>query len=589
MKKKGELNWNLDDICRVEDFGKLYKEIENDLEMVESWWKKIDPKMKANDFKELMEFNENFGEKISRLIYLPSLIKSINQKDSQARLMESRADDLLLKVNQRTRKIEYWLKGLPVENKETLDDKNAQRLFATIPDLKYNLNYSRLAAKHSLSQREEEIAENKDTFGMGAVSDLRKLIEADLIYSLGKKKINNQAELLKYTHSPKAILREGCYRELFKQHKNNIDKYMTIYQSVVKNWDYEAKLRKYPSPISMRNFGNQIEDEVIATLLKVCREEKGVFGEYFKYKAKELGKKKLNRFDLYAPMKATKTKKYGFEESKKMVLEAYYNFSKNFGEKAERIFNEQHIDSHPGKNKRDGAFCATVTPQISPYVMLNHAGTLRDVSTMAHELGHAIHSLYASKHHYSSQHSGLPLAETASTLGELILFEKMLAAETDKKIKKQMLWEKIADSYATILRQNYFVLFEIEAHQKIAEGITAEQLSEIYLKNLKEQFGNSVKIDRIFRYEWTYISHIFSTPFYCYAYNFGELLALSLFAKYKKEGPAFISKIEKILAAGGSLDPMEILKETGSEVNKEEFWRNSFRIVRDWTKQLKSL
>jgi oligoendopeptidase F len=221
--------------------------------------------------------------------------------------------------------------------------------------------------------------------------------------------------------------------------------------------------------------------------------------------------------------------------------------------------------------------------------MLNHTGTIRDVSTMAHELGHAIHSLYANKHHYSCQHSGLPLAETASTLGELILFDKMLMTETDKKIKKQMLWEKIGDSYATILRQNYFVLFEKEAHEKIAEGITVEGLSEIYLKNLKEQFGNSVIVDRIFRYEWTYISHIFSTPFYCYAYNFGELLALSLFGKYKKEGPNFIPKIEKILAAGGSEDPVEILTKAGFEVTKEEFWQESFKIVKDWTKQLKNL
>jgi len=589
MKKTEQKHWNLDEIYRVEDFDKLYQEIEKQLKEVDNWWQKIDPEMKTEDFFGLMEFSENLGEKISRLAHLPSLIKSINHKDQQARLMEGKADNLILKCSQVTRKINHWWKGLEVEGKKKLDDKNAKRLFAIEPDLEYELNYARLAAKHNLNQKEEEIIENKDTYGMGAVKDLREMIEADLVYTLGNKKFETQAELLKLINSPNSELREGCYRELFGQHQKQLDKFMTIYQAVVKDWDYEAKLRGYKSPISMRNFDNQISDEVIETLLKVCQEEKTVFGKYFKFKAELLGKKKLNRFDLYAPIMTKKERRVSFEESKNMVLAAYNQFSPEFAKKAQQIFDEEHIDSHPGKNKRSGAFCATVSPKISPYVMLNHTGTLRDVSTMAHEIGHAIHSLYANKHHFSSQSSGLPLAETASTLGELILFEKQLAEEKDKKVKRQMLSDKIASSYATILRQNYFVLFEIEAHKRIVEGITAEELSELYFQNLKDQFGSAVIINPVFKYEWTYISHIYSTPFYCYAYNFGELLALSLYAKYKKEGKNFIPKIEIILAAGGSEDPMIILKKAGFAIDKEYFWRNSFNIIRKWIEQLVDL
>lgn len=589
MKKSEQKHWNLNEICKVEDFDKLYCQIEDKLKKVDEWWKKVDPEMETKDFFNLMEFIENLGEEISRLAYLPSLMKSISQKDQQARLMESKVNNLILQCSQTTRKLDYWLKGLEIQDKKRLDDKNAKRLFAVEPDLTYKLNYGRLMAKHNLSQREEEIIENKDIYGMGAVEDLREMIETDLVYKLGNKKYETQAELLKLTNSPKPELREGCYRELFGQHQKHLDKFMTIYQAVVKNWDYEAKLRGFKSPISMRNFHNQIDDEVIETLLKVCREEKKVFGKYFKYKAKLMGKRKLDRFDLYAPIMTKKEKKVDLEESKRMVLEAYEQFSPEFAKKAQQIFDEEHVDSHPSKNKRSGAFCATVSPKISPYVMLNHTGSFRDVSTMAHEIGHAIHSLYANKHHYSCQSSGLPLAETASTLGELILFEKQLAEEKDKNIKKQMLSDKIASSYATILRQNYFILFEIEAHERIMKGITAEELCDLYWENLKEQFGSDVKIHSVFRYEWTYISHIFSTPFYCYAYNFGELLALSLYTKYKKEGKGFVPKIEKILSAGGSENPIKVLNESGFMVDKDYFWKDSFEVINKWIEEIINL
>jgi oligoendopeptidase F len=270
-------------------------------------------------------------------------------------------------------------------------------------------------------------------------------------------------------------------------------------------------------------------------------------------------------------------------------LDSFRQFSEKFAEYGEKVITDQHIDSHPKVNKRSGAFCATVGPKITPYVLLNHTNTLRDVSTLAHEMGHAIHSQYANHHMPGSQHANLPLSETASTLGEMILFEKLLAIEKDPEIKKQMLWEKIADSYATILRQNYFVMFEIEAHKLAAAGTTAKELCDLYLKNLREQFGKSVTVEPIFKYEWLYISHIFESPFYCYAYNFGELLSLSLYARYKKEGKSFVSKIEKILAAGGSKDPSVVLKDVGIDVESEEFWRGGFRIVENLQKELESV
>lgn len=581
--------WNLDDICPDNKFEELLTEAEKSIELMEKWWEKLSKDMSVAEFGKFLEFDEKVGEIFSRLGYLPMLKESINQKDAKARLMKTKVDNLILKFNEKSRKVGHWLKGLSVIDKERLDDENAQRLFKAIPDLEYGLNYSRLAAKHTLSQREEEIIDNKDVAGSQVISDLRGLIEADFTYIVGKKKIKTQGELMSLVHSKNPKIRESAYRALFKKHQENSDKFFVTYQAVVRDWGFEAKIRGYDSPISVRNFANHLPDEAIETLLRVCREERKVFWKYFEYKAHSTSsgqaRSRLSRFDLYAPTTKVKEKKYGFEESKKMVLESFEEFSPRFANEARKIIEENHIDWEIKRNKRSGAFCATVGPKITPYVMLNHTNTTRDVSTLAHELGHGVHSLYANKHYASSQHANLPLAETASTLAETIMFEKMLEREKDREVKRHMLSEKIGESYATILRQAYFEIFEIEAHKMVAKGTTEKELSKLWLSGLKEQFGPGVKVDNVFRYEWMYVSHIFESPFYCYAYSFGELLSLSLYARYK-EDKKFGEKIERLLEAGGSKDPVEILKEVGVDITKEEFWRSGFEVIRRWQEQL---
>lgn len=580
------MNWKLDDICPKEKFGALLEEIDKESKILEEWWKKLSPEMEEKEFKRYVELDQNLEEKVMRAWYLPELMEAINLKDTEAREMKGKAQEMWLKITKKGRRFDRWLKGLPVEGKEKLNDKQAKRLFESVPDMEYRLNYGRVAATHTLEEKEEEIDDNKDVYGQGAISDLRRLIETEIVYKMGKRKIKTQAELLQFVHSKSSKLRKEAYLALFNKQKENGDKLFVIYQSVVKNWDFETKIRGYKSPIAMRNFGNQVSDKAIETLLRVCTEERKIYWRFFNYKAKSLGKKKLNRFDLYAPMKESKKKEYGFEESKKIVLGAYEKFDLKFAELAKKLFDEQHIDSLPKANKTSGAFCATVEPNLTPYVMLNHTGEYRDVSTMAHELGHAIHSLMANQHYPAVQQANLPLAETASTLGEMILFEEMLSREKDEQIRKQMLWEKMADSYATILRQNYFIKFEIAVHEMITKGTTSEEISQLYLNNLREQFGKSVKVEEIFKYEWMYISHIFESPFYCYAYNFGELLSLALFAQYKKQGKTFVKKIKTVLTAGGSENPAKVLAKIGVDIEAESFWRDGFKVIENWQKEL---
>jgi oligoendopeptidase F len=236
-----------------------------------------------------------------------------------------------------------------------------------------------------------------------------------------------------------------------------------------------------------------------------------------------------------------------------------------------------------------GAFCATVTPDLTPWVLLNYQGRADDVATMAHELGHGIHSLLAQEHTALTQHACLPLAETASTFGEMMLVDKLLAQESNETVRRDLLFRQMDDAFATILRQNYFSMFEQTAHGLIAEGAQVKDLAEAYMENLKGEFGDSVEIPEEFRWEWVMIPHFYNVPFYVYAYAFGQLLVLSLYKQYQEEGDSFKPRYMRILSAGGSVAPVKLLSNAGIDVTDAEFWQGGFDVIDEMVTKLEKL
>jgi len=222
-------------------------------------------------------------------------------------------------------------------------------------------------------------------------------------------------------------------------------------------------------------------------------------------------------------------------------------------------------------------------------VLLNYQGKADDVATMAHELGHAIHALMAREHTAFTQHACLPLAETASTFGEMMLIDKLLAQESDPAVRRDLLFRQMDDAFATILRQNYFSMFEQEAHEMIAQGAQVNDLAEAYLENLQHEFGDAVEIADEFRWEWVMIPHIYGVPFYVYAYAFGQLLVLSLYKQYQAEGEAFKPRYMDILAAGGSVAPVELLSRAGIDVTQAAFWQGGFDVIEEMVTALEKL
>jgi len=403
----------------------------------------------------------------------------------------------------------------------------------------------------------------------------------------GKKKKFLKPQIVSLFHSPDPNKRRAAYRSLLKVYGANEDVLGEIYRTVVLDWKNEAvDLRGYDSPISVRNVLNDVSDETVETLLNVCRKNRTVFQRYFKAKAKLLGMKKMSRYHIYAPISAEE-KEYPFPEAVKLVLNALKGFSPEIAELAEKVLRENHLDSQVRKGKRGGAFCATASPSITPFVLVNYTGKQSDVFTLAHELGHAVHSLLAADKSILVQHAPLPLAELASIFSEMVLTERLYETASREE-KVYLIARQLDDMYATIMRQAYFTVFEKDAHKTIAEGATVNEVSDIYYRNLKEQFGTALWLPENFRYEWTYIPHFYHTPFYTYAYSFGNLLTVAVYQKYLKDR-TFVNQYIEILSAGGSENPEELLKKADINVKSEQFWQTGFDYIQKRTEELEKL
>jgi len=581
--------WDLSELVKNPKspaFQKQIQELEKQAKKFEKIKSNLDPKMSSKRFRGILQNVEEISEKMSKIGGYASLSYSSDTQSDEATSLMTRMSKLGSEISNKILFFDLWWKT-------QVDEKNAKRLIKDAGELTEYLVHKRLFAKYALSEPEERIINTLDVTGISALVKLYDKITNAYEYKMkigNKTKIMTREELTNYVRSTSPKIRETAYKTILTKYTENKGVIGEIYQNIVLNWrDEGIEIRGYKSPISMRNIGNDVDDKTIESLLSVCRKNSPVFQKFFAQKAKMLKIKKLRRYDVYAPAAANiKEKNYTYSKSVKLVFESLGKFSETLEGFARKVFNENHIDSAIRQGKRDGAFCSTLTPKITPYVLVNFTGNSRDVFTLAHELGHAVHSQAAQNRSILVQDAPLPLAETASTFSELLLYDNLSDKISDDE-KKIMLSEKIDDLYATIMRQSFFTIFEVDAHKQIGKGTTVDEISKTYLQNLKEQFGNSVSLSEDFAIEWSCIPHFYHTPFYCYAYSFGNLLALSLFQRYKKEGKDFVSSYINILAAGGSKKPEKLLSEYGFDIRSPKFWQEGFDYVDEQVKTLSSL
>ena len=542
------------------------------------------PDIPLDRFLAIIRELEHINHLAYRVYSFASLSFAADTQDQVAQTFLGRVRQIMAGLENRTLFFSLWWKDL--------DDENAGRLLAGAGDYHYWLEEMRHFKPHTLSEAEEKVVNLKNTTGAGALRNLYDSITNRYVYQVpvdGVVKEMTRGELMSLVRTADPDVRAAAYQELYRVYAADAPILGQIYQSLVWDWRNEqVDLRRFTSPLSARNLTNDIPDQVVNTLLDACQRNAPIFQRFFRLKAGLLGLQRLRRYDVYAPIASTE-KTYDFGVAAEMVLDAFQRFDSGLAGQARQVFEVNHLDSEVRKGKRSGAFCATVTPDLVPWVLVNFQGRPDDIATLAHELGHAVHALLASHHSLFTQHSSLPLAETASTFGEMILLDRLLELENDPSVQRTMLFRQMDDAYATIQRQAYFALFERQAHAMIHQGASVEELSTAYLQNLHDQFGDSVEVSDEFRYEWISIPHIYQVPFYVYAYSFGQLLVLSLYQQFKAEGAAFKPRYLQILASGGSDSPAAILSRAGIDIYSPAFWQGGFDVLDGMVQRLEAL
>jgi oligoendopeptidase F len=445
---------------------------------------------------------------------------------------------------------------------------------------------------HTLQEREERLLKQKSLTGVEAFTRLFDELSSSFRYDFelnGEMREMTGEELLGLLHHSDSSIRERAFTTFIIKFKEQGITFSAIVNNAALDHCQELEIRNYRSAMEPTNLANELTPEIVEGLMRVSEENFHLAREYFHLKARLLGIKRLKNTDIYAPVSGS-DRRYSFAEAQELAGEAFGTFSPEFREIIDRFFSEDRIDVLPRAGKSGGAFCMGISPTLPPYVLLNHTGNLRDVATLAHELGHGLHFVLAQRQSMLNYHPPLPLAETASVFGEMLLTRLLLERESDPKIKISLLCAKIEDILATTCRQVVLTRFEERFHAERKNGLlSSEEICSFWWEENAALYGDSVEMIEPYRWGWSYIPHFIHSRFYCYSYVFAELLVLSLYQKYLSEGPSFVPLYTAILESGGSRAPEDALREAGINLRDTGFWQEGYTCLRNMIDELRDL
>ena len=580
------VTWNVDEILEGQTFDVMLKSFKIKTESFKKYRASLDNDISVEKFYEILKSLEEIHLISVKLQTYVSLRAHENTKDADALAKLSQLKQVSTEISNELMFFTLWFMQL--------DDKIAQKIIDAkiLEKYVYYLKEVRKLKPYTKSEEIERLLNIKDTNGIDAFSDIYDIITNGFIFEMNGKKLTEE-EIKVHVTLPDAPKRKEAYDLILAKHAEHSTVLSELYKDTVIEWYNDGiKIRGYKSPINIRNVSNDISDKAVEALLNTVRKNTKIFSDYFKIKyqinIKNGQKYPYSRYHIYAPFPLKLTKKYDYEISKKMVLEVYKEFDPRFYANALKVFNSGHIHSHPQKNKRGGAFCMAIHTKTMPYMMLNHTDALKDVFTMVHELGHCVHYVFAEDCTELTYHMAIPLAETASVFSEMLLAKKLLRESESNAEKMYVLIQSLDNQFATIIRQSYFTVFEKFAHEKVVDGVNTDVLNEKWYETLKEQFRD-MDIPENFKHEWLYVSHLFNSPYYCYAYVWGNLFVLSLYDMYKKDGKKFVDNYIELLSAGGSDSPANLMKKLGVDPESEEFWQRGFNIIKEEIEELKKL
>jgi len=526
---------------------------------------------------------EIFSELLDRVTSYGQLLFAANTEDAKIGAFHQTLNERATEISSITLFFELELNRLD-------DDELAAKLGdAKVARYKPWLDANRAFKPYQLSSELEKLLHEKSVAGRTAWSRLFDETMAQLRFNFNGKKLSN-SEILSLLSDRNGAVRKKAAKSFGRGLAENIRLFALITNTLAKDKEIEDKWRKLPRPVSRRNIGNQVEDEVVDALAAAVR---AAYPEtahrYYKLKARWFGVDKLDYWDRNAPLPESDDSKISWDDAKATVLGSYNRFEPGMAKIAATFFERQWIDANPRPGKDSGAFSHPTVPSAHPYILMNFHGKSRDVMTLAHELGHGIHQTLAAPHGHFLSNTPLTLAETASVFGEMLTFRSVLDATKDPVKRRVMLASKVEDMLNTVVRQIAFYTFEERVHNERRQGeISADRLGEIWIDLQTESLGPAFRFDDEYKHYWAYIPHFIHSPFYVYAYAFGDCLVNSLYDVFLDGHPGFQKKYLEMLKAGGTLKHRDLLKPFGLDASDPAFWKRGLSVVARFIDELET-
>ena len=578
--------WDLSDLYKSPEDPKLLEDKKDLLEQADKFADKYRGRfsaLSASEFSDALRAYESLIQRAGKIGSYSHLIWSTNTEDAKLGKLLQEANELGSELSQKLVFFDVeWMK---------VDDDRAEELINSkeLVPWKHYLRVSRMYKDHTLSEDAEQVMSAKSVTGRSAWNRYFDETLGAARFELDGEEMTEQ-QVLSKLHSPDRELRKRAHESLTETFTELSRSLTFIFNTLLADKHTNDKLRGYDSWISSRNLSNQTDSETVEALITAVTGRYELVQRYYKLKKSLLGVDEMFDYDRYAPI-AKNRETIKWDRAKSMVLEAYGDFHPRMESIATEFFDKKWIDAAIRPGKRGGAYSASTVTNVHPYVFMNFDGQLRDVQTLAHELGHGVHQYLSRKQGELQSSTPLTTAETASVFGEMLVFNKLMNNIDDPKEKLALLVSKIDDTIATVFRQISMNRFEDRIHTaRREEGeLTTEDFSRHWVETQNDLYGDSVTITDEYKLWWCYIPHFLHTPGYVYAYAFGELLVLALYDAYKNQKNGFSDRYIDLLEAGGSDWPHNIVGKMDIDIRDAGFWNRGLDLFESMIDQAEEL
>jgi oligoendopeptidase F len=586
-----EVTWDLSDLYTAVDDPAIDKDLEEaDVradELAQTYRGRI-ADLDVEEMRTLLETYENIHELSRKVSSYAYLNWSVNTEEPANGALLQKTTERASRLSQRLVFVELEWANTPNDTAQAI--MNDPRL-SSAPGRTYRhwLEVARRYRPYLLSEAEERILAEKAITSRYAWMRFFDEVHGAARYEFDGEMLPQQTILVKL-YDPDRNVRRRAAAGVTAGLKSMSRTTTYVFNNILADKASDDRLRSYPNWITARNMDNEVEDETVEALIRAVTSRYDIVARYYRLKRRLLDLDELFDYDRYAPLPAA-DRHYTWDESKEIVLNAYAQFHPRMAETAQMFFENRWIDAPVQPGKRSGAFSHGVVPSVHPYVFLNYEATPRDVMTLAHELGHGVHQTLARVQGMLQAGTPLTTAETASVFGEMLVFQDLMSRETNREVRLAMLVSELENSFATVFRQISMNRFEDAIHTaRREEGeLTTERYNQLWLETQRAMFMDSVAMTEDYGLWWSYIPHFIHTPGYVYAYAFGELLVLALYARYQEVGSGFSEAYLNVLTAGGSDWPHALVKPLGVDLTDSGFWGKGIEMLDDMVSEAEDL